>query len=202
MAENQEQPVVDDAEVQAKPEAEVQNAQTEAPDELDKLLQQYAEESKPEATTQPEQTGDANDHLLQRIDALESDLTRFKSGADMQDTIKAIRGELDEEVFDDDLIEGWLDKQAQKDPRLTRAWANRHNDPKAFDKVKASLGQAFSQKFANMPNKEATEDREAVAAAVRGTSTKTPEGKAPDYSGDSDQSFAEKVEKQFGFRPI
>lgn len=202
MAENQEQPVVDDVEGGAKPDAETKNAQTDAPDELDKLLQQYAEESKPEATTQPEQTGDANDQLLQRIDALENEVTRVKSGADMQETIEAIRGELDPEVFDNDLIEGWLDKQAQKDPRLTKAWANRHNDPKAFDKVKASLGQAFASKFAKMPNKEATEDREAVAAAVRGTSTKTSEGKAPDYSGDSDQEFSSKVEKEFGFRPI
>jgi hypothetical protein len=57
-------------------------------------------------------------------------------------------------------------------------------------------------KFSKLPDKAATEDRAAVTAAVRGASTKAPEGKAPSYGKMSDAEYNKDVEQKFGFRPL
>ena len=99
-------------------------------------------------------------------------------------------------------MEAWLDAQARSDPRLAAAWSQRHANPKQFQKVVTGLSQSFAKKYGKLPDKQATEDREAVTAAVRGASTRAPEGKAPDYSGKSDAEFREDVRKNYGFNPI
>ena len=198
-----EQTVVTETDVPAEPASEVNDARADDTDDLDSLLAQYEKEAVSETSSTPGQTGEAQDQQLAgKIDALEQSLVQMASKADMDATINAIRGDLDPEVFDDVFVEAWLNAQATTDPRLATAWTNRQNNPKQFAKVKAELGRNFSKKFTSLPNKEATDDREVVAAAVRGASTKAPEGKTPDYSGLSDQEYASQVEKEHGFRPI
>jgi hypothetical protein len=60
------------------------------------------------------------------------------------------------------------------------------------------LGKSFAKKFSKMPDKQATEDRETVAAAVRGASTRAPEGKAPNFAAMSDNDFQAEKDKLFG----
>jgi hypothetical protein len=103
---------------------------------------------------------------------------------DMNATIKNVRGDLPEELFDGPLVQAWIDAQAKKDPRLATAWANRHTDPKKFEQVVGALGKEFSKIRPKLPDKQATEDREAVTAAVRGASTQAPAGKAPTIPND------------------
>ncbi len=112
-------------------------------------------------------------------------------------TQKEIRGDLPE-FFDDDLVQGWIHRQADKDPRLEQAWNDRFDNPKGFERVAVNLRRDFAKRYGKLPDKGATEDRDSVTHAVRGASTQAPEGKAPDYSRMSDNDFQQEKLKMFG----
>ena len=52
------------------------------------------------------------------------------------------------------------------------------NDPAGWNKILSATAREFSKEFTSPADKDLTEDREAIAAAVRNASSKTPE--APD----------------------
>jgi hypothetical protein len=197
MSEDTTQAVVEEANAAAKPAAEATSARVETADDLDSLLKEFDTTEKAAEPTKPEQNAGAADDQTQRepqngrLAAIEQRL--FKQ--DMQATIKNVRGDLPSEVFDDDLVGAWIDAEARKDPRLATAWVNRDSNPKQFQKVVEQLGRNFSKKYGKLPDANATEDRAAVTAAVRGASTKAPEGKAPDYSRMSDAELRAEKEK-------
>ena len=212
-----EQAVVETANAEAKPLVEDTSARDN--DDLEKLLNEYEkpkEEARAESDSgpskpKPEQTPEAGHDLGKVLDRLntweeerKADRKReaeLQFRTDMDKTIKEVRGDLDPNVFDDVFVEAWLDARARSNHRLAQAWAERHSDPKKFERVVEKLGQEFSRKFESMPDKNATEDREAVTAAVRGASTKAPESKPPDFKGMTNNEFADHVAKEHGFRP-
>lgn len=200
------QAVVEDANAQAAPDAAAVNARDDGSD-LDSILSTFDQETKkPDAVAAPTpgQKPDAtlDQNALAEVRGAVNEIAAFRYTRDMESTIKSVRGNLDPEIFDDTLVEGWINAQATRDPRLTQAWNARTQNPKQFEKVVQGLSKSFGQKFSKLPDKQATEDREVVAAAVRGTSTKAPEGKAPSYGNLGNNDFADQVEKDFGFRPI
>lgn len=177
------QPVVN-ADAAAQPAA---NAQTNgAGDDLDSLLSQY--ETATQTAPSPPQTAVVPPELkalADKVQYLEGQLgqvSKVSYKADMDSAIKNIRGELDPEVFDNSLVEAWLDSEARRDERLQRAWLEREAKPKAWEKIQGELGKNFSRKFSKMPDRQVTEDRDAVTAAVRGASTKAPSEQAPNYA--------------------
>ena len=177
------QPVVN-ADAAAQPAA---NAQTNgAGDDLDSLLSQY--ETATQTAPSPPQTAAVPPELkalADKVQYLEGQLgqvSKVSYKADMDSAIKNIRGELDPEVFDNSLVEAWLDSEARRDERLQRAWLEREAKPKAWEKIQGELGKNFSRKFSKMPDRQVTEDRDAVTAAVRGASNKAPSEQAPNYA--------------------
>lgn len=198
MSEEHQQAAVDETKVAAQPAPEVTNAQDG--DDLDTILKEFEERPEASKTAQPEKQADttndpavANETVLEEAKFIRQQ--RFQK--DMDATIEKVRGDLPKELFDGPLVQAWIDAQATKDPRLAQAWANRHADPKKFEQVVGALGKQFAR-YGKLPDKNATEDREAVTAAVRGASTKAPEGKAPDYSRMTDAEFAAEKEKLYG----
>lgn len=196
---NTVQAVVDEADPLAKPSGEVApNARKE--DDLDTLLNDPVfNNSKSDPNPKPEPSGttpDTKPPVASNDGAISEVLQRFHR-IDMNETIKKVRGELDSTLFDDTLVEAWLDAQARADSRLSNAWVNRHANPKAFEKVVEGLGRTFVKKYGNLPDKAATEDRAVVTAAVRGASTKAPEGAAPDFSKMSDAEFQKAKDAAF-----
>lgn len=175
-------------------------------DDLDKLLAEF-DDSKPKAPPEPAKpepkTGAADDlrALTDEVRGLRSERQQETFRRDMDATIKDVRGNLDPEFFDDTFVESWMDARARQDPRLSTAWNNRHANPKAFAKVKDQLGRDFVKKYGKLPDKQATEDREAVTAAVRGASSRAPEGKPPDFAGMSNAQFREEHKKLYGYYP-
>lgn len=205
MTTDNQQAVVETTDAQAKPAAEGANAQDKG-DELDALLSQYDSESKATTTepdSKPEQKPGTEQidpkAIAARVRAELDAETRYER--DMGATIKTIRGELDPEVFDDALLKGWINSQAEDDPRLQTAWKDRHKNPQQFAKVQEQLAKKFAAKFSKLPDRAATEEREAVTAAVRGASHKAPEGKAPDYSRMSNAEYREAHFKEHGYYP-
>jgi hypothetical protein len=198
------QTAVDETKTPATPGAEaVQDARTDG-DDLDTLLKEYDQTAAPPAAAkpaQPEPTGTGTTPATPAIDPAVADVQRYIFRQDMDKTVKAIRGDLDPEMFDDTTVRGWINARADDDPRLAQAWVNRHNNPKQFEKVVAQLGRDFQKKFSKMPDKGATEDRAAVTAAVRGTSTKAPEGQAPNYAGMNNAEYREAHKRDYGYYP-
>lgn len=198
MSEENTQTVVDETNVAAVPATEATSARTD--DDLDTLLKEFDTETKSPEPAQPATAAPAaidpavaNETVLSEAKFIRQE--RFQK--DMDETIKKVRGDLPEELFDGSLVQAWIDSQATKDPRLAQAWANRHADPKKFGQVVTELGKRFS-KYGKLPDKQATEDREAVTAAVRGASTRAPEGKAPDFSRLTPAEFQAEKDRMFG----
>lgn len=198
MSEENTQPVVTEPNVPAQPGTEAPIARTD--DDLDALLKEFDTETKSPEPAKPATAAPAaidpavaNETVLSEAKFIRQE--RFQK--DMDETIKKVRGDLPEELFDGPLVQAWIDSQATKDPRLAQAWANRNADPKKFGQVVTELGKRFS-KYGKLPDKQATEDREAVTAAVRGASTRAPEGKAPNYAGMTNADFAAEKDRAFG----
>lgn len=147
--------------------------------------------------------------VLKRMDAWEARQSEVESRdrerqfkQDMDKTIQEIRGDLDPGTYDDTFMEAWVEAQARDDQRLQHAWADRHDNPKHFARVVETLGREFGKKFKSAPDAQATEDREAVSAAVRGASTPAPVEKPADYSNMNDNEFREEMEKKYGISPL
>jgi hypothetical protein len=192
------QAAVDTTKTPAVPGVAGESARNDG-DDLDTLLAEY-DESRPKASPEParpEPTGEADTTRKPETDPAISQVQRYIFRQDMDKTIKNIRGNLDAEFFDDAFVESWIDTQAKGDHRLGLAWANRHNNPKQFAKVEEMLGRTFAKKYGKLPDKQATEDREAVSHAVRGASTRAPEGTAPDMTRLTDQEFQAEKDRLF-----
>lgn len=197
MSEDTTQPVVDEAQASAKPDATVDSARNDGTD-LDSLLAQFEQQAPPktEPVSPPEQQQQpARSQVDPNVSRL---LSRFDR-EDLEKLVKEVRGDLD---FDDDLVEAWIDTQARKDNRLQRAWLERESNPKAFGQIAKELSKSFAKRTAKRPDPALTEDREAVVAAVRGASTnRAPESSPPAFGGLSNVDFRKEVRDRYGFDP-
>ncbi len=172
-------------------------------DDVDALLNQFKTAVPTETPTpqpKPEPKAAPAATPLQTDPAV-AEVREYLRAQDMGKAVSAVRGDLDSERFDDRIVESWLNVRAREDERIANAWLQRHSNPNGFKKVLATLGREFQKQYGSSPDKQATEDREAVTAAVRGASTRAPEGKAPDYSGMNNAEFREQHKKDFGYYP-
>lgn len=207
---------------QAKLDTEVKNGAQDDGDELESLLSQFDDEDEgdkssgkpPKAKATPveksspepkqEKTGDLYglvQNLIDRDNEREQSRIRERFDADMKETVKSVRGDVSPKLASDRFVRAWIDSLAEENPKLAKAWVKRNEEPKAFARVVAGLAKEFAKEFVNRPDPKLSEDKDLVAAAVRGASTKAPEGEAPKYSSMSDTEFASSVEKKHGFRP-
>lgn len=206
MSEDQsKQPVTDQTKTPVTPGAEgAADARNDDGDDLDTLLASFDDQTKPkpksgsDAATTPAREQPAGTVTHEPQQTTDPVAREYIFRQDMDKTIKNVRGDLDAEFFDDTFVESWIDAQARQDPRLHQAWLNRQANPKQFQKVVETLGRNFSKKYGKLPDKGATEDREAVSNAVRGASTRAPEGQAPDFSRMSNNEFAAAKDRMFG----
>lgn len=201
MSEDKEQAVTEETDVQPAAVTEESGAQEQKKeDDLDTLLAEFEQETG-KSTEQTDTKTD--DDTAERIKRLERQLSERDYRTDIEKTITAIRGDLNEEQFDSAFMDAWLNAKAKEDDRVAKAWMRRHDEPKKFARVVEGLGREFSKKYGKLSGRDedATSDREAVAQAVRSHGNKAPEGTAPDYSRVSDQEFSKSVREKYGFTP-
>lgn len=194
------QAVVEQTDASPKADVKVDSAPDKGGDDLDVLLKEFeqGQDQPPRPTPTPKAEVDTDLKVQgEQIRAL----SNIQFRRDMNETIGKVRGELDVTYFDDEFVQAWIDAKAQTDPRLQRAWVDRHNNPAGFRRVVDGLGKDFAKKYGKLPDQSATQDRETVAAAMRGASTRAPEDKPPNFSGKSNNEFADDVEKNYGYRP-
>ena len=199
---DEKQAVVEEAKVPAQQGTEVET-RTDDTDPLDALLAEFDQGTKPVITTQTVTPKD-DPEIVSKVRNLEAIATNWQKEQDrkaISETITSIRGDVPEELFDDDMIEGWLNALAVKDTRLAVAYANREQNPRAWKKVTADLKGKLADKFGNLPDRAATVDHELVAQSVRGASTKVAAEPAPELGAMSGPQLRKHVMDQYGFDP-
>jgi hypothetical protein len=198
--EAKEQAVVEEKpDEQAKPVSEGADAQD---DEFEAALAEFdsAIEDQAQATPEPG-GGPSNDEVLRELQEVKQRLTQREYQDAMGNLVESVRGDLG---VPDNWVRGWINAEAESNPKLQRAWDNQRTDPAGFKRVVAALGKKFAKEYEGVTaiDANATADREAVTQAVRGSSNKAPEGgNAPDYSGMGDAEAREAIRKDFGFDP-
>lgn len=195
------QTVVDDTKATAEPVAAVDGARNDG-DDLDALLAQFNQQTAP-AKTEPvsptPQTNQQQQPAPTQPDPMVLRMAQRIEREDLNKLVKEVKGDLD---FDDDLVEGWIDAQARKDPRLQKAWLERDTNPQGFQKIAKGLAQEFAKRTSKRVDPQLTEDRAAVAAAVRGASTqRAPETPPPNYSQQNNAEYRRSIREQYGFDP-
>ncbi len=199
MSEEDKQAVTEETEGQSQTVTEESGAQEQKSDDLETLLAEYEKETG-SSSEQKTETKSEDGVSREEFEALRQELSNREYQTDLGKTISAVRGDLPSEQFDDAFMDAWLNARAKEDPRIATAWMQRHDDPKKFERVIGGLNKQFAGKYGKFSGRDedATSDREAVAAAVRGQSNKAPEEQAPDYKSVSDNAFREDVKKRYG----
>lgn len=188
-------PAATTTEAPASPGAEGTSAQTTTQTaDLDSLLNQFTTETtatpaaSPASPTQPKAEPAAVDVEARK------ELAALKFEREFKPVLEQVRGDIPKDVLSDEELTDLIDGRAKRDPRLQNAWNNRAANPKAWSGVQKALSAEIAKKFSKLPDPNATEDREAVTAAVRGASPKAPAEKAPNYGAMTNAEFqAEKA---------
>ena len=139
------------------------------------------------AWLEAQKSGMATDLMKSRIDTLSNHLgaihqeqAQMRDQSDFSQVVNDADKMLREAgaVVGEDFAKRWLIAESKLNPALTAAFDNRYASKdhlrQANKKVKKSMDKMLKAAKA-MPDPQATEDRWAVAAAVRGTSSRVPE---------------------------
>ena len=201
--EQNKQAVAEKPDAEATPSAE----ENSAPDEpgLDELLTQFNEAtaSQPDSTPEPAKTETTPeiDSVANEVRQLREEQRAQQFQSDLDNAIKQVRGDLDPDFFDDAFVESYMDAEAKRNPKFAQAWANRNTNKRGFESVLGAVHRKMAKHATSRPDPNATEDKEAVTAAVTGATDKAPESPAPDLSGMSDAELREFTKKNYGFTP-
>jgi ribosomal protein L12E/L44/L45/RPP1/RPP2 len=180
------QPVVD-ADATAKPVADAQT--NGAGDDLDSLLAEYkASEDKAAPPPPAPQAAPQQPVADERIKRIEE---RFFQ-EDLNETVTHIFG--DQKVSRRAAL-GWIDQVARERPAVAQAFINKERDPDTWKRIEKSLTKEAAKDFNFDVDRAVTEDVAAVAAAVRGASTKAPSEQAPNYSHMDNNEFRNELRK-------
>lgn len=182
------QPAALTTEAPALPAAEATGAQTTQPADLDSILSEFDVKTAP-APEQPKPVAEVAPDVARRVEHLEKTLAERDFKEAITPVLDRIRGEIPKDVLANEEIQDLIDGRARRDVRLQQAWLNRASNPAAWTKLEKALGQELSKKFSKLPDPDATEDRAAVTAAVRGASQKAPAETAPNYGAMNDAEF-------------
>lgn len=178
--ENEETVVEDQV---TEPQAAETDAGAQEPS-IDDVLSEFDKEFSNDKK-EPEQVDtDRLAQLEERLNFMENQSTN----SDINSAVESISKEIDANV-PKRALRGMLNDMAIEDPRLANAFANRYQDPKGWNKVLKAAAKSIQKEFSGLPDKQLTDDRAAVTAAVRGASKTTVEDEAPNFVGWSDSRF-------------
>ena len=189
MTESNTQAVATETKAAPAATAEGTSAQDTTPS-LDSLLQEFETTAKPApapvATPAPDNS---------EVAELRREFAALKFEREIEPILKGVRGDIPTEVISDAEFIDLLDGRAKRDPALRNAYADRQANPRKWAQIQKALNAEYTKKFQPRVDAAATEDKAAVVHAMRGTSTKVPEEKAPNYGAMNDAEFAKELSK-------
>lgn len=196
--EQNKQAVTEDAEAEAKPSAEENGAPDEPSQNWDELLGEFKQATDP-ADNKPEPVKtDTTPEVSKELQDEVSSIRNMLFTQELSGVVNRMKGDLS---VSDKMVEGFIHAEARANPAINEHFAQKHQNPEQWAKIEAKLTKDFHKEFAQLPDKNLTEDRDAVTAAVTGTTDKAPEAPPPDLSGMSDAELREFSKKNYGFTP-
>ena len=192
MTDTTTQAAVDATVTTAEPVAPVNNAQ-DTGDDLDTLLSQYEAQTKV-APASPPQTPQQTQPQTPTIDA--DRFRRIEDRLFKQDLDEAVSGIVGDLKVPRRMATGWLDQMARERPAIANAFMQKDSNPQGWKQVQNSLAKEFAREVESVSfDKNVSEDRSAVAAAVRGASTKAPTDPPPNYASMSNAELRDEMRK-------
>lgn len=152
-----------------------------AQDNLETLLQDYEEEVKGEEKETDSDISSVVKYIEEERQRKEQETVQ----ADIKTAVDTVKENLEGDL-PDWMIEGALQHKAANDARIRNAWVKRGENPKGWNSVLKALAKDISSE---LTDKQSTETRNEVVAAVKGASQKTTEPEVPDLGKMSDQDF-------------
>lgn len=176
-------------------------------DGLDELLKEFDDRraaADRQETRQPtEQPKDQTQVDVAALATLEQRLND-QEAREHQRELNNLYGRLSDGLQADAIdVEIFLGRLAKDNPALNEVYANRHRDPAAWTKTERALRHEVTKRFGKAVDKQATESRDAVSAAVRSASTAAP---AKDLTDDDVQKMSkddfDALQRKLGVTPV
>jgi plasmid stabilization system protein ParE len=162
-------------------------------DDMDALLREY-EDAPKEAAPQPE--SDMSD-VVEYIRTQKAQSEAEQSEKDIKSAVDSLKQGLNVKI-PDRLLRGAIHDKAAGDQRFITAYQQRHSNPTGWSRVLKGLQQEIINDFADTPDAQATNDRNAVISAVQGSTNKSPEPNSPqNFAKMSDADFDKAVNEAF-----
>jgi hypothetical protein len=148
-----------------------------------------------------------SEFATQRVDELERAFAQIRHeqwlAAERADFDKVV-ADIDEQLkeFPDlpaNFSRDWLMARGLDNPKLRDAFDNRRQNPRAWARAKQDVTAQLYKLAKSRPDRELTEDRLAVIAAVRGaSSSSTPHEPEPDLSNLNNAQYTRYVREKYG----
>lgn len=139
---------------------------------VEELLAQF-DQSQPEPTKADASDKGRLEQVLSFVEQQSQKEQQDRTQKDIESAVKTVIGDSD---LDTDYVDAALWRKANKDPAFLNAFQQREKSPEQWGQVLRAMGREMRAKQSK-PDQNTTNDREAVAAAVRGASTKAPDEK-------------------------
>lgn len=166
-----------------------QSVEDEGAQDLDSLLNEFEEETKPKSEQPKVKAEDVNEvvnyiNQQRQQQAIEAEKNDIKSAVE---SIKSSMEGMDN-IPSDRLIRGLLQDYAAENENVRKAFANRQQNPKAWNAALKNAAKEIKEEFS--VDTQTTSDRDAITSAVRSASTKQPEPEQKkDWGSMSDYEF-------------
>lgn len=197
-------------------EAAAPQAPKQTADDLDALLREFETPAKaPDPSVKPS-TGDGTgeggdsrnesggkltpDRLYQVVDFVERAAAQSVR-ADIDAAVATAKRNEGLRHLPDEMVREMLEGSAASDKRLRSAWLMRHDRPEAWTRLVEGWAAKKADAFKSLPDPGLSQDREALAAAVRGQGATQlqPQAKTPqEVHAMSDQEFRAWKDRQLG----
>ena len=172
--------------------------------DLEALLSETTDTKEAGAETEPTQDKPDLNRVISYIDRKEKEEIATQFQADLGKATATLKDALPEHlrgVIPDSMAKGFLIGQAEDDPRLARAFAQRDKDPRTWDKAVQAIAKEFAKPYESLPDTSATEDREAVRAAARSTQIQPETELDAESVSKMDKPEFDSAQRKLGVRP-
>lgn len=154
-------------------------------DELDSLLSDFGQPdqtgTEPQNTPVQDVTKDDIREMVQYSKQDRHAREMEQTNAAIDSACKTVFENLPEGVLPERAVRGLLIDMADSDQRFQKAFFARGSNPAQWNKILSATAKEMAKEFATV-DKDLSEDKEAIASAVRSASTKVPEAQQDEAS--------------------
>lgn len=152
-------------------------------------------------------TFDAYAGMTEKLHAAELQRLNQADADDIYNRAREVVAELGDASIAAGDADKWLIAEFHINGSLQSAWDNRSDGDKGegmihFERVFDRTMKKLHKEFSSRPDRQATEDKEAVTAAVMGSAKEAPRKPPPNYNDMSDAEFKKSVRDEHGIEVL